>query len=178
MLALLDNICYTDAMIDSSLTFGEYLKRLRRSRKYSLHMLADRTKLSYTHVSRLENDSTIPKADTVARLADALDGDIKVMLELANCLPRTILDRIISQQESGSAPLKRRALPQDGRAAKADPMQVLTTVLAAQSDSLDEQEAIAVASAVISLTHLEPQRRAAIIALITSLASELPNDDG
>jgi transcriptional regulator with XRE-family HTH domain len=85
--------------MDSTLTFGEYMHRLRRHRKWTLNNLAEHSGLSYTHLSRLENDSVVPTAESVAKLAEALDGDLKAMLELANCLPRVILDRISSQED-------------------------------------------------------------------------------
>ena len=66
--------------MEVQLTFGKYIRRLRRQRKWNLNTLSEQCKLSYTHLSRLENDSVLPTAESVARLAQALDGDLKAML--------------------------------------------------------------------------------------------------
>jgi len=42
--------------MDAQLTFGEYMRRLRRERKWNLNTLSEHCELSYTHLSRLEND--------------------------------------------------------------------------------------------------------------------------
>ena len=57
----------------ASLTLGETIRRLRRHKKWSLGTLAQETGLSYSYLSRVENDSASPQADAVARLAEALD---------------------------------------------------------------------------------------------------------
>lgn len=88
----------------SGLTFGEHLRRLRRAKRWNLQQLATETGLSTFHLSRLENDSAVPRPDSVVRLANALGGDLKVMLELAQCLPPEILARLARRaSDSGSA---------------------------------------------------------------------------
>jgi transcriptional regulator with XRE-family HTH domain len=79
------------------LTLGEYMRRLRRAKGWSLHSLSERTGLSYSHLSRVENDSVVPNPKTVVSIAEALEGDLAAMLEMADCLPRQILDRLMSQ---------------------------------------------------------------------------------
>jgi len=37
--------------------------------------------------SRIENDRAVPNADTVVKLANALNGRLERMLEMADCLP-------------------------------------------------------------------------------------------
>lgn len=81
-------------MKDSPLSFGEYIHRLRRAKGWNLGELAKEAEVSYWGLSRFENDHKTPNVATVARLAQALDGDLKRMLEMANCLPQEILDRI------------------------------------------------------------------------------------
>lgn len=133
-------------------------------------MISEQTGLSYTHLSRIENDSSIPGAETVARLAEALGGDLKLMLELADCLPRQILDRI-SNREQTNAPALRRAAggqpPQrsigglEGRA--------LTLVRAA---GVPEAESDHAADAIVRLLRLDPRRRRALIQLVRSFIEE------
>ena len=43
----------------------------------------------------------------MAKLAESLDGDLKAMLDMADCLPRTILDRIRSREDEDAGSLKR-----------------------------------------------------------------------
>ena len=95
------NIRYSQHM-DASLTFGETIRRLRRQKKWSLGTLTEQTGLSYSYLSRVENDSASPQPDAVARLAEALDGDVRELLELADCLPGVILDRIARRWDGAS----------------------------------------------------------------------------
>jgi transcriptional regulator with XRE-family HTH domain len=95
--------------MDSDLTFGEYVRRLRRRKRWQHQELATATGLSVTHLSRIENDNTVPTPDTVVKLANALDGELERMLELADCLPREILDRLVHRAADGGAALKRSA---------------------------------------------------------------------
>ena len=87
--------------MNRQLTFGETMRRLRRQKEWSLGTLAEETGLSYSHLSRVENDSASPQADAVARLAEALDGDLRELLELAACLPAVILQRIARRGRGG-----------------------------------------------------------------------------
>jgi transcriptional regulator with XRE-family HTH domain len=73
-------------------TVGEYIRRLRRRKGWTLLELARETGLSYSHLSRLENDKNLPNPETVVTLAHSLDGDLDQMLLLAKCLPQALLD--------------------------------------------------------------------------------------
>jgi transcriptional regulator with XRE-family HTH domain len=81
---------FTGEVSDS--TVGEYMRRLRRRKGWTLLELARETGLSYSHLSRLENDKNLPNPETVVKLAGALDGDMDQMLALAKCLPQEVLD--------------------------------------------------------------------------------------
>ena len=94
------------------LTFGEYLRRLRRDKRLPLQDVARRSGLSTTHLSRLENDNGLPTTDTVVKLHRVLGGDLPVMLELSRCLPEEILDRYIRHADDQAPVLKRSALGQ------------------------------------------------------------------
>ena len=89
-------------MVNSQLTFGEHLRRLRRRKRWGLQDLSRETGLSVSHLSRLENDNGLPKPDTVVKLASALQGELEPMLELARCLPKEILDRLIRRASEES----------------------------------------------------------------------------
>src|SRR3954468_12589275 len=95
--------------MDDGLSFGEYVRRLRRRKRWQHQELATATGLSVTHLSRIENDNAVPNPDTVVKLANALDGDLGSLLQLADCLPREILDRLVDRAADGGTVLKRSA---------------------------------------------------------------------
>jgi transcriptional regulator with XRE-family HTH domain len=160
--------------MQAQLTFGEYMRRLRRSKKWSLSTLSEETGLSYTHLSRLENDSALPSADAVASLAISLDGDLKAMLKMANCLPQVILDRISSNEENAAAnSLKRTAGPPVDE--PEEPVLNLGGDLTArlkQVYRLGEDEIKALARGMIGLVRLEKSRRSSVIDMIIGLAEQ------
>jgi transcriptional regulator with XRE-family HTH domain len=53
--------------VNTDLTLGEYIRRLRRHKGWGLDELAAATQLSVSHLSRIENDKAIPNADTVVK---------------------------------------------------------------------------------------------------------------
>ena len=157
-------------------TFGDYVHNLRRARKMSLHALADATKLSYTHLSRLENNSIVPKAETVSKVASALDGDLKLMLELADCLPKEILDRMMTRPQAASVSLPRSA----GRGGGGEPSKtgthsVVTTALK-QEHHLTEERAETIGKVVDLLVHLDDQQLNALALTIRAFSAEQPDD--
>lgn len=64
----------------TQLSFGEYIRRRRRAKRWQLQELAVQSGLSLSHLSRIENDNAVPNPDTVVKLAKALDGDLELML--------------------------------------------------------------------------------------------------
>ena len=159
--------------MQAQLTFGEYMKRLRRAKKWNLTTLSEQSRISYTHLSRLENDSALPSTEAVAGLAVSLDGDLKAMLKMANCLPQVILDRISSNEDSAANSLKRTA-GSPGDRPEEPPLDVgrdLTAYLK-QDYSLEEDEIEAVARAIRGLARLEKSRRSSVIDMIIGLAEQ------
>ena len=157
----------------AQLTFGEYMRRLRRSRKWSLTQLAENCNISYPHLSRLENDSVVPSVESVVRLSEALDGDVKIMLELSNCLPRVILDRIRSPEESTADSLMRTAGTGGDPAEEA--MRGVDHALSAPLKdmyNLEDMDAGALALAIDGLMNLERTKRASIFTLIADLSAQ------
>ena len=157
-------------MSTDRLSLGEYIRRLRRAAKRSLHSLSEETRISYSHLSRIENDSTVPNAHTVAQIATALDGDLKVMLEMAKCLPRTILDRIAAREEARSPTPLSRALGDDPN--RSGPSRGSGADLNDLAAGLNENEANDIVDAVKHLVHLKPTQRSAVMRLIRSLYEE------
>lgn len=158
-------------MKNEVVSLGEYIRRLRRSAHLSLHSLAENTGISYSHLSRIENDSTIPGAQTIATLAEALDGDLKFMLEKAEALPRSILDRIVSQTSGGATAL-RRAAHQSPREDSSSTSSSNAIFEFARLQGLTDDDAREVAQAMLQLIHLTEDKRAAITLLIQSVAKE------
>src|SRR4051812_10733419 len=96
--------------MQSDLSFGEYLRRLRRDRRMPLQDVARKAGLSSTHLSRLENESGLPTTDTVVKIHNVLGGDLAVMLELSKCLPDEILDRYIRRADDEAPVVKRTSI--------------------------------------------------------------------
>jgi transcriptional regulator with XRE-family HTH domain len=155
--------------MDARLTFGETIRRLRRQKKWSLGTLAEATGLSYSFLSRVENDSASPEAKTVARLAEALDGDLRELLELADCLPEVILNRIARRQDSGMTGAFNRSAGESEPPA-GDSIGALVTDLALVH-GLPASEAYGLADAIERLMTLPAPQRAAIAQTILTLDS-------
>ncbi|HEX5375350.1 MAG TPA: helix-turn-helix transcriptional regulator [Solirubrobacterales bacterium] len=62
-------------MIDIGARFGDNLKRLRRRADLSQDEVSYRASLHRTEVSQLERGLRLPRVDTVAKLAAALEAD-------------------------------------------------------------------------------------------------------
>ncbi len=157
-------------MQDEQVSLGEYIRLLRRAKGMSLHALAAQTGLSYSHLSRIENDSTLPGPETVAKIAEALGGDLKLMLERAKCLPRAILDRIMSREESQRSVALRRTAGQAAVAQRSLTKATSPELFGlARAAGLDENEAFDVADAVQEMIRLPKHQRQAVVALIATL---------
>lgn len=160
--------------MNEKLTLGETIRRLRRQKKWNLGKLAEETGLSYSYLSRVENDSASPQADAVVRLAEALDGDLRELLELAACLPEVILKRISRRVEgSPAASLNRSAHRDDGSSHGS--VGALIIDLAMQH-GLPVPEAHDLADAIERLVTLPPDQRATLTRLILTLDSNRGNE--
>src|SRR5215217_6838328 len=145
------------------LTFGEYLRRLRRQQAMALQDVARKARLSTTHLSRLENDNGLPTTDTVVKIHSVLGGDLPVMLELAQCLPDEILDRYIRRADDNAPAFKRSALGQadDPIFAEAfiEDMDPRIRRAVAQAFGLSERDAEGVMTALRRLAKMSEQER-------------------
>lgn len=81
------------------ITFGEYVRRLRRAKGWTAVTAADATGIASTHLSRLENDRMCPNAETVVQIHNALGGDLVEMLRLAACVPMEVLALLEAQPD-------------------------------------------------------------------------------
>ena len=160
--------------MDSGLTFGEYLRHLRRRRNWNLQHLAQASGLSVSHLSRLENDNNLPNAETVVKLSAALDGDLDQMLGLADCLPREILERLLRRAE-GSVSSNRRSAgsesdPGFARALIEDIDPTLRAGLARQF-GLTAGDVDGLYSALVSMAQMAPAQRNAAIQFLVSITA-------
>jgi len=60
--------------VDIAARFGDNLKRLRKRADLSQEEVSYRASLHRTEISQLERGLRLPRVDTVAKLAAALDG--------------------------------------------------------------------------------------------------------
>jgi HTH-type transcriptional regulator, competence development regulator len=73
------------------MTFGERLRQLRRERQMNQRTLAARVGIDFTYLSKIENGRMDPpSADTIVKLAEALDADADALLLLAGKVPKDI----------------------------------------------------------------------------------------
>jgi transcriptional regulator with XRE-family HTH domain len=153
------------------LTLGEYMRRLRRAKGWQLHQLATATRMSLSHLSRIENDNAVPNAESVVKLATALDGDLERMLELANCLPREILQRLIDRAGDVSPALHRSAGiqvdPEFARALVEDIDPQLRTALTDYFDFSDEN-VHGLFTMLRSMARMEPAERDQMIEFLAA----------
>ncbi|MGI6208442.1 MAG: ABC transporter substrate-binding protein [Anaerolineae bacterium] len=78
------------------MTFGQRLRSHRLARRLTLRALAERVGVSFTYLSKLENDRTTPpSAETVARLAAALGVDPTVMMCWAGRIPDDVAQTLV-----------------------------------------------------------------------------------
>ena len=151
-------------------TFGGHVRELRIAKKWTLQRLADATGISYSHLSRLENDSSTPNPETVANLAAKMDGDLKHMLELADNLPRAILDRISKLDTANPGNVLPRAAYLSSSSTRADLDPILSA--RAREAGIPARDVPDVVEAVQSVFKLSPARRKSLVALILSLREE------
>jgi len=142
-------------------TLGDYLRELRKKKEWTLLALSEQTKLNYPHLSRIENDSAVPTPQTVVTLANALGGDLNLMLELADCLPKQILDRLTSRPET---PVMKRSAGGASRPSTSAPNARAEAL--ARSLGVPDSEVADVAEAVIHLLKLDSRRRRAVVQLM------------
>ena len=77
------------------MTFGERLREIRKSRGLSQRELAEKVKLNFTYLSKIETSAMVPPSEkTILALAKALDADSDELLALANKMPSDLAKRV------------------------------------------------------------------------------------
>jgi transcriptional regulator with XRE-family HTH domain len=149
---------------------------MRRRKRWQLQDVAGATGLSITHLSRIENDNALPNPDTVVKLASALDGELEQMLELANCLPREILERLVRRADDEDSALRRTAGargvdPGFSRALVNDMDPSLRRTLAHEF-GLSDRDVDGLFTVLRRMAQMRPEQREAVIAFLAASAAQ------
>lgn len=82
--------------------FGEKLRELRKAHAYSQRDLADRLNVSFTYLSKLENNrmDRPPSEDLIRKIAQVLGANADELLVLAQRIPTDVADIILERPES------------------------------------------------------------------------------
>ena len=151
------------------LSLGKYIRQLREAKRLSLLELSTRSGVAYAHMSRIENESTIPSPDTIVKICDVIDGDLTLMLHKAQNLPRVILDRLMERDAAVRLQTLHRAIeavPDDGGDAN-EPLD-----RAIERANLDSQAVSELRKAIEGLISLRSDARHAVTELIQILRDD------
>lgn len=84
--------------------FGQRIRQLRKAKGYSLRRLADAVGVSFTYISKIENEKLdfgdYPGEDLIRKLAAALNVDADELLILAKKVPEGIKKRVIERPDA------------------------------------------------------------------------------
>lgn len=80
-------------------TFGQTVKRLRKSKRITQLELAERIGVDFTYVSKIENDRTMrsPAESTIRKIAEVLGTDSEELILLANKIPQNLQETIVQE---------------------------------------------------------------------------------
>jgi transcriptional regulator with XRE-family HTH domain len=162
-------------MDNDDLSLGKYIRQLREGKRLSLLELSNRSTVAYAHLSRIENESTIPNPETIVKIAHELDGDLTLMLQKANKLPRVILDRLMERDKAVKLQTLRRAIPGESDDSPGGTDE--SSVRAIESAELTEQEVTQLREAIEGLVSLRPHARRAVIQLLSVLHDDEGNGE-
>src|SRR5262245_6885868 len=83
--------------------FGERVRQLRLGKKLGQRALADRVRVSFTYISKIENEKLdfgdYPSEELILKLAHALDGDPDELMILAGKIPARIRQRVLERPD-------------------------------------------------------------------------------
>lgn len=89
------------------MSFGSFLRGMRKKENIGIKKLAPQLDISYTYLSKLENDKVIPSKDVIERIAYYFRYDLDELLISADKVPDDIR-RILRQNPKEAAALLRR----------------------------------------------------------------------
>jgi transcriptional regulator with XRE-family HTH domain len=88
--------------------FGQILRQLRTKEGIGIKRLAPELDVSYTYVSKLENNEIRPSAELVDRVADYFDYDRDALLLSAGKIPQEIISILREHPEDALKFLRER----------------------------------------------------------------------
>jgi HTH-type transcriptional regulator, competence development regulator len=84
--------------------FGAKIRELRKAKSLSLRALAEEVGVSFTYISKIENEKLdfgdYPGEELISKLAVALDVDADELLILAKKIPEAIKKRVIERPDA------------------------------------------------------------------------------
>ena len=84
--------------------FGEKIRELRKGKNLGQRALADLVGVSFTYISKVENEKMdfgdYPSEDLIHKLAKALDADVDELLLLAKKIPDEIKSRVLERPDA------------------------------------------------------------------------------
>lgn len=84
--------------------FSERIRELRKAKNLSLRTLAEAVGVSFTYISKIENDKLdfgdYPSEDLIQKLAAALGADEDELLLLARKVPPEIRERVFERPDA------------------------------------------------------------------------------
>ena len=84
--------------------FSERVRELRKAKNLSLRALAEAVGVSFTYISKIENDKLdfgdYPSEDLIRKLATALGTDQDELLVLAKNVPPEIRERVFERPDA------------------------------------------------------------------------------
>ena len=84
--------------------FGPHIRELRKGKNMSLRALGQAVGVSFTYISKIENErldfGDYPSEDLIRKLAEALDTDVDELLVLARKVPPDIKERVLKRPEA------------------------------------------------------------------------------
>lgn len=89
------------------MSFGSFLRGMRKKENIGIKRLAPQLDISYTYLSKLENDKVIPSKDVIERIAYYFRYDLDELLISADKVPDDIR-RILRENPKEAAALLRR----------------------------------------------------------------------
>ncbi len=85
------------------MTFGEKIRELRKAENLSQRDLATKVKVSFTYISKIENEKLdfgdYPSEELILKLAKALGADPDELLILAKKVPDSVRRRVIQRPD-------------------------------------------------------------------------------
>lgn len=86
------------------MNFGERIRDLRKAKNLSQRGLADKVGVSFTYISKIENEKLdfgdYPSEDLIRKLAKSLGADADELLLLAEKIPKQIKKRVMERPDA------------------------------------------------------------------------------